>query len=133
MMGVLIEGRLEIVWIVTVMSLIDTILTYYLLWMDRQVYPKNLKFKELNPLARNIMRWTNYGPWGLLIGNIVTQIIIWGYFWLMANISLSEAIGTMQFFFGALFVAVWLHLFNIRQMNEKIEVIDWKKELKATR
>lgn len=133
MIGVLIEGRLEIVWIVVLFSLIDTILTYYLLWIDRSVYPTESKFKELNPVANWIMKKTNYGPWGLLIGNIVTQIIIWGYFYLMANISLGEALATMEFFFGALFVAVWMHLFNIKQMNQKKEVIDWKKQLKATR
>lgn len=132
-MPVIIEGRLEIVWIVVVMSLIDTILTYYLLWVDRSVYPKALKFKELNPLADWIMKKTNYGPWGLLIGNIVTQGIIWGYFYLMIHISLSETIATMNFFFGALFVAVWMHLFNIKQLNQKKEVIDWKKQLKVTR
>lgn len=126
------------VLVVSVLSLIDISLTYYLLWWDRRIHPKDSKFTELNVVAALIMRITNYGPWGLLISSIIAQTLIWGGMWiLITHSTIIQAIVALSLMMGGLVVVIWMHLFNIARMtklskakniiveelNEKTEVV----------
>lgn len=117
-----LEQELNIFFIASLFSVIDMSLTYYILWYDRKLNPKVPRFKELNPLAGLIMRLTNYGPWGLLIGGLVTQTIIWGIGIIFASVDPIKAVGLGNFFAGAIFVAIWIHTYSIRRLHKDTKI-----------
>lgn len=117
-----LEQELTIFFIVSLFSMIDISLTYYILWYDRRLNPKVPRFKELNPLAALIMRLTNYGPWGLLIGAIITQTLIWYIGIGMAYVDPLRAIALGNFFAGAMFVAIWIHTYSIRRLHKDTKI-----------
>ena len=108
----------EIIYITSLVSIIDISLTYYILWFDRKINPKKKHFNELNPLGAWIMRITNYGPWGLLIGACISQIIIWGLFIAELQYSIGDALSTQYLFTGAILVAIWMHVYSIKYLNK---------------
>jgi hypothetical protein len=116
----MIEADLSGIWLLSLLSVIDMSLTYYILWYDRKINPDAPKFQELNPLARYIMKKTNYGPWGLVIGALTTQTLIWGIIgYFEAQYSVVAAMTTIQFVSGAVFVAIWIHTFSIQRLHRQ--------------
>ena len=109
-----LENELGVMYIASLLSIIDISLTYYILWYDMRLNPKRPYFTELNPLAALIMKITNNGPWGLLIGACVSQTLIWGVSMLTNDPIKIVALG--NFFAGAILVAVWIHTYSIRQL-----------------
>jgi hypothetical protein len=115
----LVEMSTNIIWLVTLMSMVDISLTYYILWYDKKLNPTKASFRELNPIGATIMRLTKYGPWGLLIGAIFSQALIWACFWFeMWCLVPGEAIATQYLFCGAITVAIWLHITSIKDLNK---------------
>jgi uncharacterized membrane protein len=117
-----IEQELGIFYIASVVSIIDVSLTYFILWYDRKLHPKHGYFQELNPLARLIMRLTDYGPLGLLIGALVSQTIIWYVCIGMTIVDPLKAIALGNFFTGAICVAIWIHVYSIKRLYKDNKV-----------
>jgi hypothetical protein len=112
-----LESELSIFYIASIFSIIDISLTYYILWYDRKINPIP-KFRELNPVAKRIMRWTNNGPWGLVISGIFTQALIWGIGMGVGMVDPIKAVALINFLAGAIFVAVWIHTYSIRGLHK---------------
>lgn len=105
-------------YFVSLLSMIDIGLTYYILWFNQKLYPKDPKFKELNIVAAFIMRLTNNGPWGLLLGNILSQTLIWGgVYFLVHYIDPLQAVVATNLMLGALFTVIWIHMYSIGQLQ----------------
>jgi hypothetical protein len=99
----------------SMMSVIDMTLTYYILWYDRKLNPKTARFQELNPLARKIMKMTNLGPWGLILGALTSQALILFVLYL-APVEIGYY--AIVFMTGAIFLAVWVHTHSIRTIHK---------------
>lgn len=114
---------LNIVYLVSLASIIDVTLTYYILWLDEKHRgKKNVQHKELNILAAGIMRLTKNGPWGLLFGALLSQAVIWGATLFSLRIgNLFIALQFLQFTAGALFVVIWIHTYHIGLLHKSIK------------
>lgn len=125
----LIEADLSIAYLCSIASIIDISLTYYILWWDRKVHP-NAKFQELNVAFNAIMKATKYGPWGLFFGAIISQTLIWTValgvpIWFGVDVAFSA----LHFLTGALFVVIWIHLFNIQGLHKAAKARSAIKEI----
>lgn len=111
-----LENELNVFYALSLMSVIDISLTYYLLWYDRKTSPKKPRLEEVNGLAAWIMKLTKNGPWGIIFGSLLSQTLIWVVpFWAKDPIT-TLAIG--DFFAGAIFVAIWMHIYHIKQFRK---------------
>lgn len=99
----------------SMMSVIDMTLTYYILWYDKKLNPKTPRFQELNPLAGYIMKITNLGPLGLILGALMSQAIILFVLY-MAPIEIGYY--AIVFMTGSIFLAVWIHTHSIRTIHK---------------
>lgn len=99
-----------------ILSWLDISLTYYIMWYDKKLNPTQPRFQELNILQRIFMEKTKGGPWGLLIGAIFSQALII----LVGRLAPIE-IGyyAVTFMTGAIFIAVWIHTFSIKQLDKQ--------------
>jgi len=110
--------ELEVVWLASMLSVIDLSLTYYILWYDRKINPRTPKMRELNPLAKFIMVSTKLKPVGLIITAFFSQSIIWGFSAVLASVSAMEAITFGHFISGAIMVAIWIHISSIGMLHK---------------
>lgn len=123
-----LENELGVFWMASFFSIIDLTLTYYILWYDRKINPKTPKMRELNPVAKLIMKTTNNNAIGLLISALFTQSLIWG----VGTYAIKDpitAIGFGNFVAGALMVAIWIHLYSIQMLHKTKKDRDTISEL----
>lgn len=121
-----LEAELNVVWMASIFSIIDLTLTYYILWYDRKINPKTPKMRELNPVAKFIMKKTNLNPLGFIISAVFTQSVIWGVSMFMGRIDAMEVIVFGNFISGAIMVAIWIHFSSIsmlHKMNKDRQII----------
>lgn len=99
----------------SIMSVIDMTLTYYILWYDRKLNPKTARFQELNPLAGAIMKATNLGPLGLILGALMSQAII---LFVLYVAPIEIGYYAIIFMTGAIFLAIWIHTHSIKTIHK---------------
>lgn len=103
----------------SIMSAIDITLTYYILWMDKKLHGKAVKWTELNIIAAFIMKLTNNGPWGLLFGCLQAQTLIWGGTYLILRYAHPiQALVMTSVLIGALTTVIWIHMHSITQLHK---------------
>lgn len=113
-----LETELNVIWMASIMSIIDLSLTYYILWYDKKINPVTPKFRELNPLAKFVMKKTALKPLGLLVNALLTQGIIWGFGLMLSSNDPLQAITFGNFISGAIMVAIWMHFTSIKMLHK---------------